>query len=122
MFESLKFWKKKDDFASLGSETDFGKTDANPFPSTPSQFPSTPSSSFDSPYSPNSFSDKTSFEGTISRRDIDLLSSKLDTIKAMLENVMQRIDRLEKENPSSFQGQNPQGSFQTKYEQQKRWY
>lgn len=139
MFDGLKFWKRKDEFDfGLDAPSDLKldmKSDENPFfkdaGSFDSQNPTMPQSAMPktnpfqehtespSPYSMQSFSEKSRFE-TMNpaspmnpSKDIELISSKLDTVKAMLENVISRLDRLEKEKEPAHKSQNAD---------QRRWY
>ncbi len=88
------FGKKKDEFSFDGG----GEHKENPFFSDPSHpAPSSFPEPAANPFAPSAFEAKSQFESSVGQKDIDLLSSKLDTIKAMLENVIQRLDRIEKE-------------------------
>jgi len=74
---------------------DFGAQTIRPSPTAPIT-PEVPSFEM-----PKPFSEPTAFrEQSASRemsRDIDLLSSKLDTIKAMLENLSHRLEKIEQQ-------------------------
>lgn len=117
MFDSLKFWKKKDEFDfNLDLEpANPGQSEKEPFFKDPTGFnPQNPNENMQNPFqqSPDpsspfqmqSFQDKAKLDSNhnpsnqVSSRDIELLSSKLDTVKAMLENVIQRLDKIDREN------------------------
>ena len=114
-FDKVKFWGKKDDFDSLvNSELqnsglpptdDLGLGEQAP-PLEKSAFdiqdPLTPSSSSFPPPNQDSFGQQQQQQANQpvqqagpSGRDIELLSSKLDTIKALLNSMDQRIANLE---------------------------
>jgi hypothetical protein len=110
VFDKLMFWKKEDD--DLGLDHDMAK---DPYPAPPTTPPletpvPPPDSSFESPISgashPAAFQSRSQMSGqplTISpasqsgslEKDVQLLLSKLDTIKALLDNINQRLTTLE---------------------------
>ncbi|HLD00584.1 MAG TPA: hypothetical protein VJC39_02465 [Candidatus Nanoarchaeia archaeon] len=104
VFDKLAFWKKKDelDFDELARkeysldstrgkiptddlglnekslfETEYPTSSPSPFSATPPSFPS--------------------FRESSSSKDLDLINSKLDTIKALLSSLDQRLNNLEKQ-------------------------
>lgn len=98
MFDGLKFWKKKD--AGFGSSPTFGAGSEAAVPSdwgAPQQpFQSfQPSQQSFQPIQPQ----MESFQGYKSyneSRDTELVLAKLDSIKAMLDNINQRLLNLER--------------------------
>lgn len=101
MFDKLKFWKKDDDFDldSLASkEMGLGK---DPFAPTPDPL-NQPTPGFQEK-SPFDELDKRNQDMALpkppapasSAREMELISSKLDTIKAILESLDQRVARME---------------------------
>src|SRR5574342_629525 len=96
IFDRLKFWKKRDEFALPGlSEAGLPKKDELGLP-------------------PQAFKEMSQQQSSVSSRDVELLSAKLDTIKAMLDNISNRMAILEKQ----------MSEEKTKQEQSKRigWY
>lgn len=104
----LKFWHKEDDFNfdSLADKemgklppSDFGTDHASPGTDEKSFFPQeSPSEPLSSPpfQSSPSRSQQPSFTSPQSaNRDLELINSKLDTLKAILNSMDQRIARLE---------------------------
>ncbi len=113
IFGKLKFWKKHDDFEdlinqpmpqdNLGLEPKPpGLEEKSPFenlsPGTQPTSQSLPPSPFQTePTTPATpFAKATAPPGP--QRDLELISSKLDTIKALLQSLDQRIGNLEKGN------------------------
>lgn len=109
MFSKLKFWKKEDefDFDALAS-----KEMAKDFPSMEQQ-PTTPPAGETSPFEeldrrsdpfasqPESVAPSLAPQSTQelgNKRDMELMNSKLDTIKALLQSLDQRLANLEKGN------------------------
>lgn len=112
MFEKLKFWKKNDDFdfdQFLGNDK---KLDENketspleqdplvnqhpdPIMQTPSESPAGFSEHEQTPpsYMQQSKQFNTPIQGNT---EIELISSKLDTIKAILQNLDQRLQNIER--------------------------
>lgn len=120
VLDKLKFWKKEEfeDFKlpeapaspaapapePFGADGMAPPSPASPPPSGLPDFPGherpLPSESQqppDQPFIPQSFQERQDFSKSPVRPDsqMDLISSKLDTIKAQLESVIQRLDRLE---------------------------
>ena len=105
MFSKLKFWKKEDDFdfdslASKEMAKDFPPIGTPP-PVTSERSPfdeldrrSDPFSSQPEEISPSLVPQATRDLG--SKRDMELMNSKLDTIKALLQSLDQRLANLEK--------------------------
>ena len=116
-FGNLAFWKKKDDFADLGKDLDFGKglgMDMNQGPSPdlgmgleplsqqPMQkYPSfQPQQNFQassfqpSPQyqQPPSYSSNDSY---IASKNLEVISSKLDALKASIDSMSQRVANIE---------------------------
>jgi hypothetical protein len=123
MLDKLKFWKKKDtlDFTdpfaghdtslgggNLGSDpmglpqsTIPGLQQEQPdqeYPSFGMKPPSheNASASFSSPQSSPTYATESTPMGPDVRKDIELLSAKMDTIKVMLEHLNHRLDNLER--------------------------
>lgn len=121
IFSKLAFWKRKDDFADLGMGkepadlnlgADLGLPDMQqPQPTyrQPWQQPpplQQPMQSYQSyqPTSPPGFQAQSSFSAPqfstpqqdITSKNIELISSKLDALKAYLDNISQRLANLER--------------------------
>jgi hypothetical protein len=125
MFDKLKFWKHEDEFdfnssvnSHMGStpglgdtgmpqQDDLGLGEKSPFePNAPGAMSGTdpfdanmppPSNNFDTPHpSSNTAYNKQQPQTSGTNRDIELLSSKLDTIKALLSSLDQRMAHLER--------------------------
>lgn len=115
-FDKLTFWKKKDEFGDLGK--DFGKDlglDTNQSPSPdlgmgleplPSQqpfqkYPSfPPQQNFQAPnfQSPPSFQQAyppASNDSYIASKNLEVISSKLDALKASIDSLNQRVANIE---------------------------
>ena|SRR3989338_3276801 len=96
MFDGLKFWKKKDKDIGLGAG--FGMGNETGIPSdwgTSQQQPFQPSQPSFQPIQPQ----MESFQGYKSyneSRDTELVLAKLDSMKAMLDNINQRLLNLER--------------------------
>ncbi|MFT4310728.1 MAG: hypothetical protein ACMXYC_03785 [Candidatus Woesearchaeota archaeon] len=122
-FDKLKFWKKKDEFdlnADLGSlglgEASPSASSQQPFdqqqqfnqPSTldTSSYQDTQSQQFDSAFSQTaqqtypqhqwSGEQQSSAQQSIHPRDIELILSRLETIKASIDHLATRVDNLER--------------------------
>ena len=121
MFEKLKFWKKDDiDFDVLAQQSmkepmgnpDFGAHDPL-FPEENISSPSLPSSTQSMPISSGGYNPRSSspsypqrqIEPISGNQDLELINSKLDTIRAMLNNLDQRLANIER---SSFPQQSKQ--------------
>ncbi|HLC90921.1 MAG TPA: hypothetical protein VJI15_04070 [Candidatus Nanoarchaeia archaeon] len=118
MFDKLKFWKKDDlDFDELvkkdmGHDDNFGMGEQPQIPGQPLQddmhlggnspFEQDPLAS--QPFSPQQDQDhplqkltpQPAYSPT-KNNDLELINSKLDTIKAMLNSIEQRLGRLERQ-------------------------
>lgn len=106
----LKFWHKEDDldFDSLADKemgkmppTDFGTDhpssgldEKSPFPEEPEAEPLF-GSRFQSSPSPSRTPGSTFTPSSGSNRDLELINSKLDTLKAILNSMDQRLTHLE---------------------------
>ena len=113
-FNKLAFWKKKDDFADLGKDLDFGKDmglDAGQGPSpdlgmgleqTP-QFPQQPryqsfqpTQNFQAPsFQPQPYPQPVSNDNYIASKNLEVISSKLDALKASIDSLSQRVANIE---------------------------
>ena len=126
VMDKLMFWKKKDDFGSfdmdsfsssakdplggtplhenIGLEHDpFGKDSMSPSPansSPPGSDPISPAPTTPSDFGanhdslrPKAFDQKKEYSGN---RDLELISSKLDTIKAILQSLDSRVNVIER--------------------------
>lgn len=98
VFDKLMFWKKKDELGIPNPNRDAG-LQFNDFGQQPpqgfQQFPPQgymPPPSFQQPQM-DSFQNQ---QGYRQNKDMELISAKLDAIKAMLENLNQRVANLEK--------------------------
>ena len=110
MFEKLKFWKKDEiDFDALAQQSmkepmgnpDFGAHDPL-FSEETLSSPSLPPSTQSMPASGGGYNPRGSAsysprqtETVSSNRDLELINSKLDTLKAILNSMDQRIAHLE---------------------------
>jgi len=114
IFNKLKFWKKDDDFdfddlaqkeigsdlppqddLGLGAENEqrrLGLDEKSPFPETPTEQPSFETQQPSMERQPRQQQPQL----TTGNRDLELISSKLDTIKALLNSMDQRVANLEK--------------------------
>ncbi len=104
----LSFFRKKkeeDEFGGLPEDLkvpDFSKEESGLFPAEqPSPFPSASSSFQPSPIpspapslQPQAFQQ---MQAPSSDKDLQIINAKLDTLKAMLETVMSKLERLERE-------------------------
>jgi len=111
MFDKLKFWKKDEiDFDALAQQSmqdpiksDFGMHDPL-FPEETLSSPSLPSSTQSMPASGGGYNPRGSAptypqrqtEPISGNRDIELINSKLDTLRAMLNNIDQRLANIER--------------------------
>lgn len=119
IFDRLKFWKRRDEFALPGlAEAGLPRKDELGLPPMVHDELGLPASkyqepSFGTPTPPQAFKEMAQ-QASVSSRDVELLSSKLDTIKAMLDNISNRMAILEKQ----------MSEEKTKQEQSKRigWY
>lgn len=80
-FDKLKFWKKEEQIPDYPQpEQDFGRPESFNQPS-------------EHDFSPQAFEQKSAFEQKAStEQQIQLIFAKLDTIKAQLETVLQKLD------------------------------
>ena len=111
MFDKLKFWKREEEMPELPHEEftrpeetslpeqhappgmeQFGMPRPIPGLTEPPVEPSVPSAM------PQAFAQQAAMS---SDQQLQLINSKLDTIKAQLETVLQRMDRLEKKDDLS---------------------
>ncbi len=95
-FGKLKFWgKKEDDFEDLTDQS------LEPLPTETPQQPT-------SPFEHNIFNQPpTSFPQSVEpNKDMELINSKLDTIKAVLSSMDQRLANIEKKNNNDLQHKN----------------
>ena len=110
LFSKLKFWHKEDDldFDSLADKemgkmppSDFGTDHASSGTDEKSFFPPEPeaeslsSPRFQSSPSPSRTAGSTFTPSSGSNRDLELINSKLDTLKAILNSMDQRLTHLE---------------------------
>ncbi len=121
ILDKLAFWKKEDDFnfdQSMSQEMsqpsafppEFNSQES-PFPAEPDLNSSpTPTSSQASPQQYAQASRSSLYPGSSvptpvmsssGSRDLDLINSKLDTIRAMLASIEQRLDRLDRNEPKA---------------------
>jgi len=118
VFGKLAFWKKEDDFNfDQAASQDMNQPDPfaqsfeqSEFPSEPDTETSTPRSS---PQQYSQASRSSLYPGSAAQpsfqapqmnsgnRDLELINSKLDTIRAMLSSIDQRLERLEKGEPKA---------------------
>ena len=109
MFSKLKFWKKEDEFdfdalASKEMAKDFPCMELRP--TTPPAGETSPFEELDrrsDPFAsqPDSVAPSLAPQSTQelgNKRDMELMNSKLDTIKALLQSLDQRLANLEKGN------------------------
>ncbi|MBU0471189.1 MAG: hypothetical protein KKF89_03860 [Nanoarchaeota archaeon] len=102
--DKIKFWSKNDD---LGLEDNFPKEEQNvdladQLGLEPIKDDLSVNSHEGSVDNPISFQEKSSFNANThvqdfqQNKDLELISSKLDTIKAELDSISQRVQRIEK--------------------------
>ena len=113
----LAFWKKKNDFGDFGKDLDLGKDlgmDLNQGPSpdlgmgleASPQFPQQqpyqkypsfqPSQNFQAPsFQAPSYSQPPSNDNYIASKNLEVISSKLDALRASLESISQRLANIE---------------------------
>lgn len=110
VFDKLNFWKKKDDLGmaeldkslsmptgipSSGSESNLGLGGLNsqPYSSPQQSYPSQMPPQYDYNQSPQSFQQDQAY--TL-QKEVEVISIKLDAIKAAIENISQRLANLER--------------------------
>lgn len=95
MFDKLMFWKKKDELglrnAAAPFNEDFGMQPQYGYPPPGQGF--MPQPNFQQMPQMESFQSHQNFSAN---RDMELIAAKLDAIKAILENLNQRIANLER--------------------------
>jgi hypothetical protein len=114
-FSKLAFWKKKDEFESLGlgekgaslgpdlSSSDLGLSTASGLeggyglPTQPTQQPTPPQPSFQQQPSYQQFQQPSPQQpqGFTAEKDLEIISSKLDALRAALDSINQRLANLE---------------------------
>ena len=115
IFGKLAFWKKKDDFAELGKDfnldKDFG-LDAGAGPSPDlgvgldaqqsqqpfQKYPSFQSPSFQPAFQQPTFQQQPSYsqgDSYIASKNLEVISSKLDALRASVESISQRLANIE---------------------------
>ena len=109
LMDKLKFWKKEEELPEFPRPPEFAPSEQQspmqveqmgmprPVPGiTEPPMEGQTSSPFAQPFpQPQAFQQQ-QFAGVSAEQQLQLISSKLDTIKAQLETVLQRLDRLEK--------------------------
>ncbi|MBU0460411.1 MAG: hypothetical protein KKH52_04185 [Nanoarchaeota archaeon] len=111
IFSKLAFWKKDDDLdfdkladkelnRGMGEEgmpiqDDLGLDEQSPFGDKATEF-GKGTDPFSTPKTPGPFSQQAPSSQTSSDRELELISSKLDTIKALLASLDQRVANIEK--------------------------
>lgn len=109
-FGKLAFWKKKEDFADLGKDLDMGKEfgmDMGQGPSPelgmglePAQqqpyqkYPSFQQQGFQPSFQPQSYPQPAN-DSYIAAKNLELVSSKLDALKASIDALSQRVANIE---------------------------
>ena len=117
VFDKIKFWKKEDDldFDALASkemgksskmdlnfeQDNLGLEEKSPFneePSSAFEQGASGRSSFSSPAKTQGFREQPTYSASTSSgsHDLELINSKLDTVKAILLSLDQRLERLER--------------------------
>ena len=113
IMDKLKFWKKEEELPEFPKPAEFAPPEQQapmqaeqmgmprPVPGLTEPMEGQTSSPFAQPFpQPQAFQQA----AISSDQQLQLISSKLDTIKAQLETVLQRLDRLERrEEPSPYQ-------------------
>jgi hypothetical protein len=110
--DKLKFWKKEEEMPEYPRTPEISPLEPH-MPSGMDQMgmprqmpgitepPSEPQAQFGAP---QSFGQQQQFQSSMStEQQLQLISSKLDTIKAQLETVLQRLERLERGESSPYQ-------------------
>ncbi|MEK6938189.1 MAG: hypothetical protein AABX04_04050 [Nanoarchaeota archaeon] len=121
LFSKLAFWKKEDEFNfDQVAERDMNKPDpfSQGFEQNPEESAFPPEqSTFDQPQTPSPGASPQQYAqasrtalypgsskpsiGPSGDRDLDLINSKLDTIRAMLSAIEQRLDKIERGEPKA---------------------
>ena len=108
ILNKLLFWRREDevDFDKLAEDQlkksahdDLGIEPSPDFeekPLFPEQEPARPTMARGSPYKQTTFPQQAAFAQETIEKDLELISSKLDTIKAMLSSLDQRTANLER--------------------------
>lgn len=118
-FDKLKFWKKKDDFGDIGKDLGLDKDlglgkdlgmDLSPGPSPdlgmgldmgqpPQQplqkYPSFQQPSFQPSFQPQPAFQQPSYPNDMASKNLEIISSKLDALRASLESINQRLANIE---------------------------
>jgi hypothetical protein len=108
--DKLKFWKKEEEMPEYPRTPEISPLEPQ-MPSgmdqmgVPRQTPGLTEPPMEQPsFSPQSFGQQNQFQSSMStEQQLQLISSKLDTIKAQLETVLQRLERLERGESSPYQ-------------------
>lgn len=102
--DKLKFWKKEEEVPEYPRPADMSQSEQN-MPAglehmgMPRPMPgiTEPPSEVQQPFMPQAFGQQQQMQTAMStEQQLQLISSKLDTIKAQLETVLQRLERLER--------------------------
>ncbi len=109
ILNKLLFWKRDDEFnfdemaakemneQGMPRQDNLGLGEKSPFQEMPTETGSQPEYGDELSVPQKKFSSPvSSYSGTGGNRDLELISSKLDTIKAMLASMEQRISNIEK--------------------------
>ena len=118
-FDKLTFWKKKDDLDDLGKDLGLDKelgldigagpspdlgmgldtgpqAAQQPFQKYPSfQQPSLQQQSFQPSFQPQPAFQQPSYQGDIASKNLEVISSKLDALRATMESINQRLANIE---------------------------
>ncbi|MBI4144585.1 hypothetical protein HY493_00070 [Candidatus Woesearchaeota archaeon] len=89
MLEQFKFWKRKDELPP---------GELQPYPTGMEQTPLQPIPSLEpaGPSQDANFQQMAQLTSKTGEKDLELIAAKLDVLKAQLDNVMQRLDHLER--------------------------
>ncbi len=102
--DKLKFWKKEEEVPEYPRAPEISQSESQ-MPAGMEQMGmprpmaglTEPPVDQQQPFMPQSFGQQQQFQATMStEQQLQLISSKLDTIKAQLETVLQRLERLER--------------------------
>ena len=110
-FNKIAFWKKKDDFGDFGKDLDLGKDlgmdmgqgpspdlgmGLEPLPQGQQPYPKYPSFQQQGFQAPHQYSQSTSSNDSyIASKNLEVISSKLDALKATMDSLNQRVANIE---------------------------
>ena len=110
----LKFWKKSDlDDLNLGLGDNLGLNNPEqtlgrtPYGQQPAQEPFEQPSAFQERSSQYQFQERPRYapapQESISSKDMEIISAKLDALRAMVENISHRLENLERQQQQAYE-------------------